>query len=121
MAPENSLDVPEGLGSAPEVSGMSRNGPGSTWKLLEGHGRFRAVPPTPLRPWPWGEIHLGCPGRPRGGDAPRGRNPPPGGNTKTHCGRFPVGRCGKVWKAWESRLDSQSSLGCALDLLATYI
>src|SRR4051812_2130325 len=43
MAPEHSLEVPEGPGSAPEVSGMS-------WKLLEGHGRFREVPPTPLRP-----------------------------------------------------------------------
>ena len=49
------LEVPEGPGSAPEVSGMSQNGPRRSWKLLEGHGRFRAVPPTPLRPWPWGQ------------------------------------------------------------------
>src|ERR1041384_744494 len=32
---------------------------------MEGSGRFRPVPPTPLRPWPWGASHLGCPGRPR--------------------------------------------------------
>src|ERR1041384_3374970 len=44
MAPEHSLEVPEGRGSAPEVSGMSRNGPGRSWKLLEGHGTFWKVP-----------------------------------------------------------------------------
>src|SRR3954467_13561108 len=38
---------------------------------MEGPGRFWAVPPTPLRPWPWGESHLGCPVRPGGGGAPR--------------------------------------------------
>src|SRR3954467_14358116 len=75
MAPEHSLEVPEGPGSASEVSGMSRNGPGRSWKLLEGHGRFRKVPygtthsPTPLslggkpprQPWPArrGEAHQG--------------------------------------------------------------
>src|ERR1043165_542663 len=66
MAPEHSLEVPEGPGSGPEVSGMSRNGPGRSRKLLEGHGRFRKVPgstthsPAPLAlggnpprlPWP---------------------------------------------------------------------
>src|ERR1041385_360731 len=70
MAPEHSLEVPEGLGSAPEVSGMSRNGPGRSWKLLEGHGRFWKVPgstthsPAPLAlggkpprlPWPAKEV-----------------------------------------------------------------
>src|ERR1041385_8940287 len=88
---------------------------------MEGSRRFRAVPPTPLRPWPWGASHLGCPGRPRGWGAPRGRKPPPGGNTKTHYGRFPVGRCGKVWKAWESKLDSPPPLLRPKGLLATYI
>src|ERR1041385_9222581 len=66
MAPERPRTVPEGPGSAPEVSGMSRNGPDMSWKLLEGHGRFRKVPgstthsPAPLAlggkpprlPWP---------------------------------------------------------------------
>src|ERR1043165_7938826 len=88
---------------------------------MEGSRRFRVVPPTPLRPWPWGASHLGCPGRPGGEGAPRRGNPPPSGITNSCFGRFPVGRCGKVWKAWESKLDSQSSLGCALGLLATYI
>ena len=76
MAPEHSLEVPEGPGSAPEVSGMSRNCPGRSRKLLEGHGRFRKVPgstthcPAPLAlggnpprlPWParwWGRIKGG--------------------------------------------------------------
>src|SRR4051812_46777811 len=75
MAPEHSLEVPEGPGSAPEVSGMSQNGPRRSWKLLEGHGRFWKVPgstthsPAPLAlggkpprlPWPakgWG-AHQG--------------------------------------------------------------
>src|SRR5437867_3483300 len=65
MAPGHSLEVPEGPGSAPEVSGMSRNGPDMSRKVLEASGRFRAVTHTPLRPWPWGASHLGCPGRPR--------------------------------------------------------
>src|ERR1043165_9946005 len=99
--------------------------PGRSWKLLEGHGRFRKVPdstthtPAPLalggkpprQPWPSrkGEAHQ------------RRGNPPPSGITNSCFGRFPVGRCGKLWKAWESKLDSQTSLGCALGLLATYI
>src|ERR1043165_7776502 len=64
MAPEHSLEVPEGPGSAPEVSGMSRNGPGMSRKVLEASRRFRKVPgsttryPTPLA---LGESHLGCP------------------------------------------------------------
>ena len=40
---------------------------------MEGSGRFRAVQPTPLRPWPWGASHLGCPGRPRGWGRTKGR------------------------------------------------
>src|SRR4051812_29764904 len=73
MAPEHSLEVPEGPGSAPEVSGMSQNGPRRSWKLLEAHGRFWKVPgstthsPAPLAlggkpprlPWPakgWGRT-----------------------------------------------------------------
>ena len=125
MAPEHSLEVPEGPGSAPEVSGMSRSSPRRSWKLLEGHGRLRKVTgstthsPAPLalggkpprKPWPArrGEAHQG------GGILLQVGLPNP------IYGRFPVGRCGKVWKAWESKLDSQTSLGCALGLLATYI
>src|SRR5437867_13264619 len=44
MAPEHSLEVPEGLGSGPEVSGMSRNGPGMSRKVLEASRRFRKFP-----------------------------------------------------------------------------
>src|ERR1043165_4698416 len=64
MAPEHSLEVPEGPGSAPEVSEMSRNGPGMSRKVLEASRRFRKVPgstthyPTPLA---LGASHLGCP------------------------------------------------------------
>src|ERR1041385_2030012 len=43
---------------------------------MEGSGRFRAVPPTPLRPYPWGASHLGCPGRPRGGGRTKGKESP---------------------------------------------
>src|SRR4051812_28833304 len=78
MAPEHPRTVSKGPGSAPEVSGMSRTVPvcpGRSWKLLEGHGRFRKVPgstthsPAPLalggkpprQPWPArrGEAHQG--------------------------------------------------------------
>src|SRR3954468_13188402 len=38
---------------------------------MEGSGRFRAVPPTSLCPWPWGASHLGFLGQPGGGGAPR--------------------------------------------------
>ena len=128
MAPEHSLEVPEGPGSAPEVSGMSRNGPGMfrkvleasrrSWKVPEGSGQYHPHPcapglgvKPPRQPWPArkGEAHQ------------RRGNPPPSGITNSCFGRFPVGRCGKLWKAWESKLDSQTSLGCALGLLATYI
>src|ERR1041384_221143 len=74
---------------------MSENGPGRSWKLLEGSRSFRAVPPTTPRPYPWGASHLGCPGRPRRWGAPRGRNPPPGGNTKTQIWQVSGG---KVWE-----------------------
>src|SRR3954467_4613001 len=43
---------------------------------MEGSGRFRAVPPTPLRPWPWGASHLGCPGRPKGWGRTKGKEFP---------------------------------------------
>src|ERR1041385_2580459 len=76
MAPEHSLEVPEGIGSAPEVSGMSRNGPGRSRKVLEVSRRFRKVAgstthyPAPLAlggkpprlPWParwWGRTKKG--------------------------------------------------------------
>src|ERR1041384_8833936 len=62
---------------------------------MERSGRFLAVPPTALRPWPWGASHLGCPGRPGGGGAPRGGNPPPGGITKTQIWKVSGG---KVWE-----------------------
>src|ERR1041384_2681839 len=74
---------------------MSENGPGRSWKLLEGSRSFRAVPPTTPRPYPWGASHLGCPGRPRRWGAPRGGNPPPGGNTKTQIWQVSGG---KVWE-----------------------
>src|ERR1044071_5911192 len=54
MAPEHSLEVPEGPRSAPEVSGMSRNGPGMSRKVLETSRRSWKVPdstthsPAPL-------------------------------------------------------------------------
>src|SRR4051812_20273192 len=76
MAPKHLLEVPEGPGSAPEVSKCPETVPvcpGRSWKLLEGHGRFQAVPPTPLRPWPWGESHLGFPGRARRWGCTKGR------------------------------------------------
>src|SRR3954465_8006053 len=57
MALEHSLEVTEGLGSGPEVSGMSRNGPGMSRKVLEASRRFRKGPevsgqyhPLPPRP-----------------------------------------------------------------------
>src|SRR4051812_46285020 len=69
MAPEYSLEVPEGLGSGPEVSGMSRNGPGMSRKVLEASRRFRKDPEVygQYHPHPhalaWWAIH---PGRPKG-------------------------------------------------------
>src|ERR1041385_706815 len=99
MAPEHSLEVPEGIGSAPKVFGMSRNGPGRSRKVLEASRKFWKVPGStthcsaplalggkpPRLPWParwWG--------RTKGG----GGNPPPGGISKYHYGRFSVGRYG---------------------------
>src|ERR1044072_1564502 len=76
MAPEHSLEVPEGPGSAPEVSGMSRNGPGMSRKVLEASRRSWKVPDStthstaplalggkpPRLPWPakrWGRTKEG--------------------------------------------------------------
>src|SRR4051812_43130423 len=72
--------------------------PGRSWKLLEGHGRFREVPPTPLRPWPWGASHLGCPIRPGGGGAPRR-----GESSSRWDYQFPLWQVsgGKVWEGLE--------------------
>src|SRR3954468_16253065 len=90
---------------------------------MEGSRRFRAVPPTPLRPWPWG-----------GGKPPRLPWPSKEvwahqgegillqvGIPKPKYGRFPVGRGGEVWEVWESKLDSPSPLLRPKALLATYI
>src|SRR3954469_11301539 len=97
--------------SVRNVPKRSRYVPARSWKLLEGHGRFWKVP---------GSTTHSPAGREVGAQQGRG-NPPSGGITNSHYGRFPVGRCGKVWKAWESKLDSQTSLGSALGHLATYI
>src|ERR1043165_2663375 len=76
MAPEHSLEVPEGPGSGPEVSGMSRNGPGMSRKVLEASRRSWKVPdstthtPAPLA---LGASHLGSPGRPGRGRRTKGR------------------------------------------------
>src|SRR4051812_41542943 len=97
---------------------MSRNGPGMSRKVLEASRRLWKVPvstthsPAPLAlggkpsrlPWPAKEV---------------GAHQGEGillqvGITKPKYGRFLGGRGGKVWKAWESKLDSQSSLSCAL-------
>src|SRR4051812_33059229 len=78
MAPEHLLEVPEGPGSAPEVSGMSRNGPSLSRKVLEASRRSWKVPegsrqyhppPAPMalggkpprQPWPArrGDAHQG--------------------------------------------------------------
>src|SRR3954467_11629139 len=78
MAPERPRTVSEGPGSAPEVSGMSRNGPGMSrkvleasrrsWKILEGSGQYHPLPSPlalggkpPRQPWPSrrGEAHQG--------------------------------------------------------------
>src|SRR3954469_8327549 len=54
MAPERPRMVSKGPGSAPEVSGMSRNGPGMSRKVLEASRRSWKVPgstthsPAPL-------------------------------------------------------------------------
>src|ERR1043165_274189 len=78
MAPEHSLEVSEGPGSAPEVSGRSRNGPGMSrkvleasrrsWKVPEGSRQYHPLPcapglggKPPRKPWPAkkGEAHQG--------------------------------------------------------------
>src|SRR3954464_49846 len=118
---ERPRTVLEGPGSAPEGSGMFRNDPGRSRKVLEGSGRFRKFPgstthyPTPLAlgvnpprlPWPA-----------KGWGAPRGRNPPPGGKSNSPIWQVSGG---KVWEVWESKLDSPPPLLRAKGLLATYI
>src|ERR1044072_7970895 len=128
MAPEHSLEVPEGLGSAPEVSGMSQNGPDMSpkvleasrrsWKVPEGYGQYH---PLPCAPGLGGQATYAALAGQEGGGAPRRGNPPPSGITNSCFGRFPVGRCGKLWKAWETKLDSQNSISCAPGPLGTYI
>src|ERR1041385_7780497 len=117
MAPERPRTVPKGPGSAPEVSGMSRNGPDMSRKVLEASRRSWKVPegsgqyhPLPCAPSLGGQATYAALAGQWVGGAPRGRNPPPGGNTKTHYGRFPVGRYGKIWEVWESKLDSPPPL-----------
>src|SRR3954471_1940628 len=88
---------------------------------MEGSGRFWKVPdstthsPAPLA---LGESHLGCPGRPKGGGAPRGRNPPPGGKSNSPIWQVSGG---KVWEVWESQLDPPPPLLRPMGLLTTYI
>ena len=65
---------------------------------MEGSGRFWTVPPTPLRPWPWGAIHLGihvCPGR--------GRRTKEGESSPKWDYQFLLWQVsgGKVWEALE--------------------
>src|SRR4051812_11949403 len=125
MAPERPRTVSEGPGSAPEVSGMSRNGPGMSRKVLEASRRSWKVPGStthslaplalggkpPRLPWPAKEV---------------GAHQGEGillqvGIPKPKYGRFPVGRCWKVWEVWESKLDSPPPLLRPKGLLATYI
>src|SRR3954466_7424374 len=89
---------------------------------MEGSGRFRAVPPTPLRPWPWGgkPPRLPWPAKEVGAHQGEGILLQVG-IPKPKYGRVSVGRCGKVWEVWESKLDSPSPLLCPKGLLATYI
>src|SRR3954467_2081062 len=74
---------------------------------MEGSGRFRTVPPTPLRPWPWWASHLGCPGRPR-----RGRRTKEGESSSRWDYQFLFWQVsgGKVWEASEG-------LGVQVELL----
>src|ERR1043165_5893860 len=98
MAPEHSLEVPEGPGSAPEVSGMSRNGPGMSRKVLEASRRFRKFPDStthsPHAPT-WWASH---PGRPKGWGHPKQEEYSFGWEFK-----LPIMQVsgGKVWEALE--------------------
>src|ERR1043165_4273338 len=116
--------VLEVLQKCPECPEMVPVGPGRSWKLLEGHGRFRKVPestthcPAPLAlgdkpprlPWParwWG--------RTKGGD------PPPGEITKSNIWKVSGG---KVWEGLEGlgvQVGLPTPLASALGPLATYI
>src|SRR3954463_990452 len=65
---------------------------------MEGSGRFWAVPPTPLRPWPWGTSQLGSPGRPG-----RGRRTKEWESSSKWDYKFLFWQVsgGKVWEALE--------------------
>src|SRR3954463_13134542 len=125
MVPERPRTVPKGPGSAPEGSGMSRNDPRRSRKVLEASGRFRKFPgstthyPTPLalggKP-----PRIPCPAKEVGAHQGEGIFLQVG-IPKPKYGRFPVGRCGKVWEVWESKLDSPPPLLRPKGLLATYI
>src|SRR3954464_7058927 len=110
MAPERSLEVPEGPGSAPEVSGMSRNPPRWSRKVLEASRRFRKVPevygqyhPLPPRPNlvgkpPW-------PAKGVGAHQTRGILLQVGIQTPHKAG-FRWEGVGRFGRFWESKLDS---------------
>src|SRR3954465_11042547 len=80
MAPERPRTVSKGPGSAPEVSGMSRNGPGMSRKVLEASRRAWKVPegsgqyhPLPCAPGLGGQATLAdLAGQERGGAPRRG-------------------------------------------------
>src|SRR3954471_15540792 len=60
--------------------------------------RFWEVPPTPLRPWPWGASHQGFPGRPGGGGAPRRGESSSRWDYQIHIWKVSGG---KVWEGLE--------------------
>src|SRR4051812_1601651 len=105
MAPERPRTVSKGPGSAPEVSGMSRNGPGMSrkvveasrrsWKVPEGFGQYH---PLPCAPGLGGGSHLGSPGRPG-----RGRRTKEGESSSKWGCQFLFWQVsgGKVWEALE--------------------
>src|ERR1041384_3356993 len=79
---------------------------------MEGSGRFRTVPPTPLRPWPWGPSDLGNPGRPG-----RGRRTKEGESSSKWDYQFLLWQVsgGKVWEGLEG-LEVQFGLPNLLEL-----
>src|SRR3954471_1288570 len=104
---------------------MSQNGPGMSQKVLEASRRSWKVPgstthsPAPLSlggkpprlPWPAKEV---------------GAHQGEGillqvGIPKPKYGRVPVGRCGKGWEGWDSKLNSPRPLLRPKGILATYI
>src|SRR3954467_6336379 len=101
MAPEHSLEVPEGPRSAPECPETVPVCPGRSWKLLEGHGRFRNVPNSTIHspaPLALGVNHLGSLGWPGGG-----RRTKEGESSSKWDYQFLFWQvsCGKVWEALE--------------------